>query len=266
LGLRDEGELVPKLVWRVKLVAELQAGVTTEVEVARLERGEQAGLAELGLRLAEAKQLTAALQAEMVSAQVTRVGERRRVCVACGRALASKGFYTASFRSLFSDVPVRVRRLLTCPCQGSGGAKSFAVLDLDAATVAPELAYLTARYAALAPFGKVAALLSELLPIAGAQNAGTVRNRTLRVGEDVVQSHATETAKRPVAVQATGPVVVGLDGGYVRSWHPQQERHFEVIAGKVIDADGTQSGGPVDAVMGLHRGCFPGRLSSRVMA
>ncbi len=56
-----------------------------------------------------------------------------------------------------------------------------------------------------------------------------------------MQSHATETAKRPVAVQATGPVVVGLDGGYVRSRHPQQERHFEVVAGKVIDADGTQS-------------------------
>jgi len=241
LGSRDEGELVAKLVWRVKLVAELPSGVTTEVEVARLERDEQAGLAELGLRLAEAKQLTAALQAEMVSAQVARVGERRRMCVACGRALASKGFYAASFRSLFGDVPVRVRRLLTCPCQGSGGVKSFAVLDLDAATVAPELAYVTARYAALAPFGKVAALLSELLPIAGAQNAGTVRNRTLRVGEDVVQSHATETAKRPVAVQATGPVVVGLDGGYVRSRHPQKERHFEVVAGKVIDADGTQS-------------------------
>jgi hypothetical protein len=60
---------------------------------------------------------------------------------------------------------------------------SFAVLDLDAATVAPELAYVTARYGGLAPFGQVAALLLELLPISGAQNAGTVRNRTLRVGE-----------------------------------------------------------------------------------
>jgi hypothetical protein len=37
-----------------------------------------------------------------------------------------------------------------------------------------------------------------------------------------------------------GAVVVGLDGGYVRSRHRQEERHFEVIAGKVIDADGTQ--------------------------
>ena len=67
-------------------------------------------------------------------------------------------------------------------------------LDLDAATVAPELAYVTARYAALAPFGKVAALLSELLPISGAQNAGTVRNRTLQVGDTVGQPHAIKAA------------------------------------------------------------------------
>jgi hypothetical protein len=57
---------VPKLVWRVKLVAELRPGVMTETEVARIERGEEAGLADLGLRLDEAKQLTAALQAQMV--------------------------------------------------------------------------------------------------------------------------------------------------------------------------------------------------------
>jgi len=54
----------------VKLVAELRPGVTTETEVARIERSEEVGLAELGLRLDEAKQLIAALQAEMVLAQV----------------------------------------------------------------------------------------------------------------------------------------------------------------------------------------------------
>jgi hypothetical protein len=106
--------------------------------------------------------------------------------------------------------------------------------------VAPELAYVTARYAALAPFGKVATLLSELLPISGAQNAGTVRNRTLRVGEDVVQRHATKTAP-PNTTQPAEPVVVGLDGGYVRSRHRHEERHFEVVAGKMIDAHGIQS-------------------------
>ena len=54
---------MPKLVWRVKLIAELRPGVMTETEVARIERDEQAGLAELGLRLDETKQLAVALQA-----------------------------------------------------------------------------------------------------------------------------------------------------------------------------------------------------------
>src|SRR4051794_3403988 len=229
--------LVPKLVWRVKLVAELEPGVTTETEVACLQRNEEAGLADLGLRLDEAKQLTAALQAEMGSAQVAVVGERCRWCAACGRPLASKGHYRATFRSLFGDVPVRVRRLLVCSCQGLGEPKSFAALALGAG-LAPELAYVTAKFAALAPFGKVAALLSELLPISGAQNAGTVRNRTLRVGQDVVPLRPTKNAELP-AVPAAGPVVVGLDGGYVRSRH-RPERHFEVVAGKVIDARGAQ--------------------------
>ena len=185
---------MPKLVWRVKLVAELRPGVMTETEVARIERDEEAGLADLGLRLAETKRLTAALQAEIVPAQVAVAGERRRCCPSCGHKQASKGHYPVTFRSLFGDVPVRVRRLLVCPCQGPVEVKSFGVLDLGHDGVAPELAYVTARYAALVPFGKVAVLLSELLPTSGAQNAGTVRNRTRRVGEKVLRQHATEMA------------------------------------------------------------------------
>ncbi len=76
-------------------------------------------------------------------AQVAVVGERCRSCVVCGRVLASKGHYGARFRSLFGDVPVRVRRLLACPCQDvtEGGARSFAALDFGGDAVAPELAY-----------------------------------------------------------------------------------------------------------------------------
>src|SRR4051794_36545235 len=139
VGVRGAGP-VPNLVWRVKLVTELEPGVATETEVARIERDEEAGLADLGLRLEEVKRLTAALQAEIVPAQVTTVGERRRWCTACGQMLASKGHYPATFRSLFGDVPVRVRRLLVCPCHGPGEPKSFAALDLGWDAVAPELA------------------------------------------------------------------------------------------------------------------------------
>src|SRR4051812_18559845 len=124
--------------------------------------------------------------------------------------LASKGHYRARFHSLFGDVPVRVRRLLVCPCHGPGEPTSFAALDLGRDAVAPELAYVTARYAALLPFGKAAALLSELLPVDGAQYAGTVRNRTLRVGEAVMQPYSTEVAEQ-LGGRAAGSVVVGLD-------------------------------------------------------
>ena len=59
------------------------------------------------------------------------------------------------------------------------------------------------------------------------------------MGETVVRQHTIETAKQ-AATPPAAPVVVGLDGGYVRSRHCHEECHFEVIAGKVIDADGTQ--------------------------
>ena len=42
---------MPNLAWRVKLVAELAPRVATETEIARIERDEAAGLADLGLRL-----------------------------------------------------------------------------------------------------------------------------------------------------------------------------------------------------------------------
>ncbi|MDO9714725.1 hypothetical protein Q7A36_41045, partial [Paracraurococcus sp. LOR1-02] len=129
----------------------------------------------------------------------------------------------ATFRSLFGAVPVRVRRLLACPCHGPGEPKSFAALELGGGTVAPELACVTARYAALAPFGKVVALLSELLPIGGAANAGTVRNRTQRVGQEVVQLPMAAAVTQPKG-RPGGAVVVGLDGGYVRSRHPEEGR------------------------------------------
>ncbi len=75
---------MPKLVWRVKLVAELGPGVTTETEVARIGRDKEAGFAELGLRLEEVKRLTAALQAEIVAVQAATAGERRRHWCAAG--------------------------------------------------------------------------------------------------------------------------------------------------------------------------------------
>jgi hypothetical protein len=50
----------------------------------------------------------------------------------------------------------------------------------------PELAYVTANSAGLAPFAKLADMLAEALPVGGG-NAGTVCNRTRRVGERIAR-------------------------------------------------------------------------------
>ena len=134
MGSRDEGECVTQLRWRVKLVTERPSGLVTETEFACIERNERVSLAELGLGLNEAKRVTQALQAGMVPAQMTALGECPCARETCGRRLASKGHSAARFRSLFGDVPVRVRRLpawcrdqagrRSCPnpVSGSGGA------------------------------------------------------------------------------------------------------------------------------------------------
>lgn len=228
-----------KLVWRVRLIAELEPGIVSEAEVARIERDDFAVAETIGLTLNEGKRLMAAAQAEIVRAQVAAMGERFRWCEDCGAKLVSKGYYPATFRSVFGDVAVRVRRLCACGCRtGKQEPKSFSALAVTDA-IAPELAYITSKFAALSPFARVADLLSELLPIGGAANASTVRNRTMRVGETVAKFTPAD-APTLESDAVTPAVIVGLDGGYVRSRHRRPEHNFEVIAGKVIGPDSAQ--------------------------
>lgn len=179
-----------KFVWRLKLEADFSAGSATEIEVARIERAAWADPETLGLSLSEGKRLTAAIQTEMVRAQASIMGERFRCCCCahCGSGLSSKGYRQVTFRSLFGNVPLRVRRFVSCRCRDAltEEPRSLSALTLEGG-MAPELADITAKFAALAPFAKVADLLSELLPVGGAVNAGTVRNRTRRVGERIAR-------------------------------------------------------------------------------
>ena len=96
-----------KLVWRLKLVAELEPGMASETELARIERDDFAVEETLGLTLDEGKQLMAAAQAAIVRTQVSIMGERFRWCEHCGAKMLSKGYYPASFRSVFGNVAVR---------------------------------------------------------------------------------------------------------------------------------------------------------------
>jgi hypothetical protein len=164
-----------KLVWRLKVVAEIEPGVVSETEVACIERDDFAVEETLGLTRDEGKQVMAAVQAGIVRAQVSTMGERFRWCEHCGAKLQSKGYYPATFRSVFGGVGVRIRRLRACRRHAERGKpKSFAT-TFATGGVAPDLAYITAKFAALAPFAPVASMLSELLPVGGTMHASTVR-------------------------------------------------------------------------------------------
>src|SRR6478752_6819659 len=102
------------LKWRLKLTAEVAPGECVECDVTEWERAEEVTLSSLGLSLAEGKTILAGIQTQMVAVQVERHGQARRSCAHCGRRLPNKGHYQSTFRSVFGNVPVRVRRVKAC--------------------------------------------------------------------------------------------------------------------------------------------------------
>jgi len=237
--------------WTVKLQIEGVDGKVGEQTLMEIEREDELRVERLGLALAEAKRLLAALQRQMVAAQVDQYGSEFRNCSHCHRAFRTKGYYRAFFRSVFGKVPIRVRRLFSCRCQGEKrGSFSSLPPEFEHDLVAPEWKFLQAKLASLMPYGRVGELLSELFPVDEGRNAATVRNRTLEVGRRLEEERSQLQGSREAASvegrkdesphhePKTGEIVLGLDGGYVRNRHPRPERNFEVVAGKAVGPEG----------------------------
>jgi hypothetical protein len=221
--------------WTLKLVAEVVPGIPTEHEVATIERIEEFSPATVGLTIGEGKAILAGLQQQMVTAQVQHHGVSIHRCQGCGRAFRTKGYYHSTLRSVYGNVGMRIRRLRGCSCAGLQQS-SFSTVFTNQDPTTPELRYLTAKLAALLPFGRVADFLGELLPLSAQITPNTVRNRTIKVGKRLKRS--AEALAIPMRKTPCEEVIVGMDGGYVRSRHPRPERNFEVIAGKVLDDEG----------------------------
>src|ERR1035437_10049501 len=126
------------LKWKLKLTAELGRGECVEYDVTGWERGTEVALGSLGLSLAEGKAILAEIQTRIVAAQIECQGEARRSYSRCGWRLPNKGHYRSTFRSAFGNVPVRVRRVQTCPGCGQNPA---APLFTRKSSTAPELRY-----------------------------------------------------------------------------------------------------------------------------
>ena len=185
-------------------------------------------LEQVGLSLAEAKELLGRVQERVVGAQASAFLADHRRCGACGKRLWSKGRTSFRFRTPFGDVPVTAPRLKRCRCETSASESFSPLVRLFSEHVAPEMLYLETKWASLVPFGVTVELLKDVLPVGTTLNAETVRNHLHRVatrmegelGEErafFIEGSPQDRAQLPLP---EGPVVVGIDGGYVRAREP----------------------------------------------
>src|SRR3954467_4375522 len=201
-------------------------------------------LEEIGLSLEQAKTVLAGAQVSLVAAQAASFLTRHRDCEQCGRHLQSS--CRILFRTAFGTVPLVSPRLHRCPCH-STGSKTFSPLTrLFTEHTAPELLYLETRWASLVSYDLTAGLLKDVLPVDTRTNAATIRNHLHKValrqeaelGDG--QPHLAEVEDAPADGKELpvpeGPIIVGIDGAYLRNWHDKRKK-FEVIVGKSMAED-----------------------------
>ena len=138
----------------------------------------------LGLQLAEAKDLLAAVQDTVVEQQATAAITKQVACPHCGRARRHKDTRTIVVRSLFGALRLTSPRWWHCGCRDQP-ARTFQPLAgrLLPERTTPELAYLQARFAALVSYGTTADLLGELLPLGRRLHPAVVRRAVHAVAD-----------------------------------------------------------------------------------
>jgi hypothetical protein len=147
---------------RLQLLVESDAGdiVTTE-EVAQLER-HSLRPEEVGLSLAEARQMLGSVQHTMVQKQLEEYIAEQSRCSDCGRALARKGQHEIVFRTLFGQLRLPSPRFYSCSCREAGRTSFSPLAQQLPERTAPELVYLETKFAALMSYGLTVDILSEI--------------------------------------------------------------------------------------------------------
>ncbi|WP_125921555.1 hypothetical protein [Hymenobacter lapidarius] len=144
---------------------------------------------------------------------------------------------------MFGNVTVDNPRYYLPPAEA--GPKTYSLLQhLFPQHVTPERLYLETKWGSLISYQKTADLLRYVLPIAAKLMGTTVQQHLHAVVEAQEQQLPAEVASfqgicqrdREAVPCLPRPLVVGLNGGYVRHWH--KKSCFEVIAGKSIPAEG----------------------------
>jgi hypothetical protein len=184
-------------------------------------------IADLGLTLAEAKQLLGRVQQAVVAAQAQEHAMLRPNCPSCGGACQIKDWRVHQLATLFGAVDVRLPRFRCADC--GRGERGISWPSHCRST--PELDQLRAHLSALMPYRVAAGVLGHLLPVATGKNHETLRSHTLKTGQQTRDLAAVRS------VMAASAITVTVDSTFVRSHH-SGERHFEVRVGNVETSAG----------------------------
>ena len=184
-------------------------------------------IANLGLTLAEGKQLLACVQQEVVAAQVGNHAVLRPACRTCNGRCHVKDWRLHRIATLFGEVRVRLPRILCAEC----GHTETGVNWPSHCRSTPALDQLHAHLSALMTYRVAADVLLHLLPIDAGKSHETLRSHTLQVGEQLGDAAADQPAT------AAAAITLSLDSTFVRS-REEGERHLEVRVGNVETAAG----------------------------
>jgi hypothetical protein len=190
----------------------------------------------LGLTLSESKQLLKLIQKKLLQQQIDRYLKTRSQCPDCGAPLKAKNYTNRSFRTLFGTFKLPSPRLRHCTCQRRKTASFRPLSALLTESVAPELLFIESKWSSLASYGLTIKAFKDFLPLDATLAINTVRHDTLKVAERLeaelgeeqwsfIDGSPRDWAKLPIP---DGPITVGIDGGYVRSWEAKK-KNFEVI-------------------------------------
>lgn len=206
----------------------------------------------LGLTLAEGHALLHGIQEQMITAQAAAWQTASRPCPACGARRRLKDRRPIVMRTIFGTQTIIAERLRRCGCGGDQGTGITVtpLAELLVRRTSPELLYLETRWGSLMSYGLAARMLGELLPLDRPIGAERVRR-------DLYAEARREEAELGPEEQAffegcqldlfdmplpDGPMVVGIDGGYVRD---REGSWFEVIAGKGLTSFRRDADDPV---------------------
>jgi hypothetical protein len=186
--------------WVLRLVETGVEGLGRSVDVMAIEcSGDLSEIADLGLSLAQGKQLVAVVQQAIVTAQSRDHALRRPDCRTCTTPCQIKDYRPHQIATLFGQVTLRLPRFR---CAGCGGAEAGHDWPAHCRST-PELDQVRAQFSACMPYRVAAGVLEYLLPIDAGSAPETLRACTLKVG--LVDTAATNPATAASSITLTRP-------------------------------------------------------------